>query len=103
MTRNPINLAAKLAAFTEPWTPRVAEINDYQFKLVKLAGDFVWHRHDDTDEVFIVLAGATHGLTHVALALRDPERSLAFYRDVGGAVAVHHSVDHRLEAARARG
>ena len=58
MTRNPINLAAKLAAFSEPWTPRVvAEMNDYQFKLVKLAGDFVWHRHDDTDEVFIVLAG----------------------------------------------
>ena len=58
MTITPINLAAKLATFAEPWTPRVvAEMNDYQFKLVKLAGDFVWHKHEDTDEVFIVLAG----------------------------------------------
>ena len=53
-----INLAAKLASFRDHWAPRVvAEMNDYQFKLVKLEGDFVWHRHDDTDEVFIVLAG----------------------------------------------
>ncbi len=58
MTLTPINLADKLATFSEPWTPRVvAEMNDYQFKLVKLVGDFVWHKHDDTDEVFIVLAG----------------------------------------------
>jgi mannose-6-phosphate isomerase-like protein (cupin superfamily) len=58
MIAKPINLADKLAAFSERWTPRVvAEMNDYQFKLVKLAGDFVWHKHDDTDEVFIVLAG----------------------------------------------
>lgn len=53
-----INLAEKLAAFSEHWSPRVvAEMNDYQFKVVKLEGDFVWHRHDDTDETFIVIAG----------------------------------------------
>jgi len=58
MTAKPVNLAEKLATFSEPWTPRVvAEMNDYQFKLVKLAGEFVWHRHDDTDEVFIVIRG----------------------------------------------
>ena len=58
MTPAPINLADKLATFTERWSPRVvAQMNDYQFKLVKLEGDFVWHRHDETDEVFIVLAG----------------------------------------------
>ena len=54
-----INLREKLAKFSELWSPRViAEMNDYQFKLVKLQGDFVWHRHEDTDEVFIVLEGA---------------------------------------------
>jgi len=53
-----INFAEKLGKFSEHWSPRVvAEMNDYQFKLVKFQGEFVWHRHDDTDEVFIVLAG----------------------------------------------
>ena len=53
-----INLAAKLALIHDHWMPKViAEMNDYQFKLVKLKGDFVWHSHADTDETFIVLAG----------------------------------------------
>lgn len=53
-----INLAQKLAKISEPWSPRViAEMNDYQFKLVKLQGEFVWHDHKDTDEVFLVLSG----------------------------------------------
>ena len=58
ITSNAINLAEKLAKFSEHWSPRVvAEMNDYQFKLVKLQGDFVWHDHKDTDEVFIVIKG----------------------------------------------
>ena len=53
-----INLKEKLSKFTDHWSPRIiAEMNDYQFKLVKIKGDFVWHNHDDTDEVFIVLEG----------------------------------------------
>lgn len=53
-----INFAEKLALFSEHWSPRViAEMNDYQFKLVKFKGEFVWHDHADTDEVFIVLSG----------------------------------------------
>ena len=53
-----INLAAKLTQFSEHWSPRVvAEMNDYQFKLVKLQGEFVWHDHKDTDEVFLVIKG----------------------------------------------
>ena len=53
-----INLREKLSKLNELWSPRVvAEMNDYQFKVVKLQGDFVWHRHEDTDEVFIVLDG----------------------------------------------
>jgi mannose-6-phosphate isomerase-like protein (cupin superfamily) len=53
-----INFKDKFSKFTEHWSPRVvAEMNDYQFKLVKVAGEFVWHDHPDTDEVFIVIEG----------------------------------------------
>lgn len=53
-----INLAEKLGLFSEYWTPKVvAQMNDYQFKVVKIQGDFVWHSHADTDETFIVLEG----------------------------------------------
>jgi len=53
-----INLRDKLTRFNEHWSPRViAEMNDYQFKLVKLQGEFVWHSHADTDEVFFVVDG----------------------------------------------
>jgi mannose-6-phosphate isomerase-like protein (cupin superfamily) len=53
-----INLREKLARFSEHWAPRiVARMNDYEFKLVKFRGEFVWHDHRDTDEVFIVLEG----------------------------------------------
>lgn len=54
----PINLAAKLALIHDQWQQRVvAEMNDYQFKLVKIQGDFLWHDHPDTDETFIVIEG----------------------------------------------
>ncbi|AMU00944.1 hypothetical protein OB07_02586 [Pseudomonas aeruginosa] len=57
-TTQAINFAAKLALFDDRWQSRViAQMNDYQFKLVKIEGDFVWHSHADTDETFIVLAG----------------------------------------------
>jgi mannose-6-phosphate isomerase-like protein (cupin superfamily) len=53
-----INFAEKFRLLDRPWAPRViAEMNDYQFKVVKLDGDFIWHRHDDTDETFVVLEG----------------------------------------------
>ena len=53
-----INLRRKLSLFTEQWQPKViAEMNDYQFKLVRLEGDFIWHDHPDTDETFFVLEG----------------------------------------------
>lgn len=48
----------KFSLFEEQWSPKViAEMNDYQFKLVRLKGEFVWHQHDETDETFIVLEG----------------------------------------------
>lgn len=53
-----INLEQKFLLFSEQWKPKViAEMNDYQFKIVKLEGDFVWHDHPETDETFIVLEG----------------------------------------------
>lgn len=67
----PINFRDKLAKFSEHWSPKIiAEMNDYQFKLVKLQGEFVWHDHKDTDEVFVVLGGEMQiefrdGLVHV--------------------------------------
>lgn len=54
----PINFSEKLARFSEHWSPKViAEMNDYQFKLVKIKEEFVWHSHKDTDETFLVLSG----------------------------------------------
>ena len=56
----PINFQNKLELFSEHWSPKViAEMNDYQFKLVKIKGEFTWHNHTDTDETFIVLEGST--------------------------------------------
>ena len=53
-----INLEDKLSKFSEHWSPKViAEMNDYQFKLVKIEGEFVWHDHPDTHEVFIGIEG----------------------------------------------
>jgi mannose-6-phosphate isomerase-like protein (cupin superfamily) len=53
-----INLIEKIGLLTEQWQPRVvAELNDDQFKVVRIQGDFIWHDHKDTDEAFLVLEG----------------------------------------------
>ena len=58
MSHKAINLENKFGLFSEQWNPKViAEMNDYQFKVVKLQGDFIWHDHKDTDETFIVIEG----------------------------------------------
>ena len=86
-----INLARKLAQFSDTWAPRVvARMNDYEFKLVKLEGEFVWHRHDDTDEVFIVLAG------EMEIGFRD--RTVALR--AGELYVVPRGVEHITRAAR---
>jgi mannose-6-phosphate isomerase-like protein (cupin superfamily) len=55
---NPVNFAHKYSLFTEQWHPKVvARMNDYEFKLARLEGDFLWHSHADTDEAFIVIEG----------------------------------------------
>jgi mannose-6-phosphate isomerase-like protein (cupin superfamily) len=53
-----VNLAEAFAAFDDTWSPRVAaDVDEFQVKLVKLEGEFVWHHHDDADELFLVIAG----------------------------------------------
>lgn len=66
MEFNSINFNEKLSKFSEHWAPKIiAQMNDYHFKVVKFKGEFVWHSHDDTDEVFIVLDG------EMSIAFRD--------------------------------
>lgn len=58
MSYEAINFSKKFGLFDEQWQPKVvAEMNDYQFKIVKLQGEFIWHDHKNTDETFIVLEG----------------------------------------------
>ena len=58
MNYKSINFSHKFGLFAEHWKPKVvAEMNEYQFKVVKLKGDFVWHEHKHTDETFIVIDG----------------------------------------------
>ncbi|WP_113929141.1 cupin domain-containing protein [Bacillus sp. P14.5] len=71
MTHQPLNLKEKLSKITDHWSPKVfAEMNDYQFKLVKIHGDFVWHQHNETDEVFFVIDG------EMKIEFRDSEVTL---------------------------
>jgi mannose-6-phosphate isomerase-like protein (cupin superfamily) len=54
----PVNLDAMLARFAEHWSPkRIAQVNDYDIRIVKVQGEFAWHKHADTDEFFLVLGG----------------------------------------------
>lgn len=58
MNYSPINLQEKLSKFTEHWSPKIiAQMNDYHLKLAKVQGEFVWHAHPETDEVFLVVKG----------------------------------------------
>ena len=53
-----VNIAEKLASFSDHWAPRiVARYNDHEVRLVKVDGEFIWHSHADTDELFLVLDG----------------------------------------------
>ena len=53
-----VNLGEKLGSFSDHWAPRiVARYNDHEVRLVKVEGEFIWHRHDETDELFLILVG----------------------------------------------
>ncbi len=86
MTHIPINLTQKLDTFSEHWSPKIiAQMNDYHFKLAKLQGDFVWHRHVDTDEAFLVIQGS------MQIDFRDGRVELG----AGEMVVVPKGVEHK--------
>ena len=86
-----INLAEKAGLITEQWSPRVvAELNDYQCKVVRIEGDFVWHDHPETDEAFLVLDGE----------LRIDFRDGAVVLGPGELFVVPKGVEHKPYAAR---
>ena len=90
MNRQPINLARKLEGFSDHWAPKnIAQMNDYQLKLVKFKGEFVWHAHADTDEVFLVLDGA------MTIHFRDEDVSVG----PGELFVVPKGVEHKTSAA----
>lgn len=81
-----INFKEKYSQFQEQWKPKViSEMNDYQFKLVKLEGEFVWHNHRDTDEAFIVMEGS------MAIDFRDGRVDLSS----GEMFVVPKGIDHK--------
>jgi mannose-6-phosphate isomerase-like protein (cupin superfamily) len=66
-----VDLAAKLAQFSDHWSPKVvARMNDYEIKVVRVQGEFTWHSHDDTDELFLVVDG------RLTIQLRDGDVTL---------------------------
>ena len=86
MKYSAINLKDKLATFSEHWSPKIiAKMNDYHFKLVKFQGDFVWHNHPDTDEVFITLDG------EMSIEFRDGKVDLK----AGEVYVVPKGVEHK--------
>jgi mannose-6-phosphate isomerase-like protein (cupin superfamily) len=80
-----VNLAEKLGLFDEHWQPKIiARINDNEVRIVKVKGEFVWHRHEDTDDLFLVLEG------HLTVQLRDRNVEL----DEGELFVVPRGVEH---------
>ena len=66
MIPSAINFNEKFKKFSEQWSPKIiSKMNDYHFKLGRIQGEFIWHSHAETDEVFIVLGGA------MRIAFRD--------------------------------
>lgn len=85
----PVNLATVAAGLPDTWSPRVvARINEMLVKVARIEGEFVWHQHDDTDELFLVLAG------ELVIALPDGEVHLG----VGDCYVVPRGVRHRPTA-----
>jgi mannose-6-phosphate isomerase-like protein (cupin superfamily) len=91
MAYEAINLGQKFGMFSELWSPRVvAEMNDYQFKLSKLEGEFIWHNHPETDEAFFVMEG------ELRIDFRDGFVSLG----PGEMFVVPKGVEHKPSAER---
>lgn len=90
MTYTPISFEQKFAKFAERFQPKViAQMNDYQFKLARVEGDFVWHKHDETDETFLVIEG------ELTIHFRDGEVRLR----KGEMFVVPKGIEHKPFAA----
>ncbi len=86
-----VNLAEKFSLFSEKWSPKiVARMNNYHFKLAKIEGEFIWHSHPETDEVFLVIDG------ELTIHLRDRDVSLKS----GDLFVVPAGVEHKPAAER---
>src|SRR4029079_19209615 len=86
-----INLAQKFSLFNEHWSPKiVGELNNQQVKLVKFQGDFVWHKHDEEDELFFVVKGS------FVMELRDKNIEL----NEGEFLIVPRGIEHRPVAEK---
>ena len=84
-----INLKEKLKLFSEHWSPKIiAQVNDHHFKLVRLSGEFVWHAHENTDEVFFVLEG------EMSIDFRDGAALVG----PGEMIVIPRGVEHRPRA-----
>ncbi len=80
-----VNLSEKFGLFDEHWSPKIAgEVNDSYVKLVKFRGDFVWHKHDEEDEMFLVVKGS------IVIKLRDGDVRLG----EGEFVVIPRGVEH---------
>ena len=91
MNHAAINLQQKFSLFDEQWKPKVvAEMNDYQFKLARLQGEFIWHDHPDTDETFIVVEG------RLRIDFRDGSVTL----NAGEMFVVPRGVEHKPSAEK---
>jgi mannose-6-phosphate isomerase-like protein (cupin superfamily) len=90
MTDGAVDISEKFDMFSEQWSPKlVARLNDYEVKLVKIKGEFVWHTHDDTDELFLVIEG------QLTIQLRDRDVTLG----PGQLFVVPRGVEHCPRAA----
>jgi mannose-6-phosphate isomerase-like protein (cupin superfamily) len=71
MDNRVVDIAEKFSLFSEHWSPKVvATLNDYEIKLARIKGEFVWHTHDDTDELFLIVEGT------LTIQLRDGDVTL---------------------------
>src|SRR5690349_11633629 len=89
----PLNLADVLATFTANWSPRiVANVNDYDVRLARFAGEHVWHAHEHTDEFFLVIEG------EISIALREPTGERTVTLPEGALFVVPRGTFHKPSA-----
>jgi len=91
MQLKPVCISEKLEMFKDQWSPKIiAQVNDHHLKVVKFQGDFVWHKHDNTDEIFLVVSGT------MRMDLRDGPVIV----NAGELIVIPREVEHKPYAAK---